>query len=96
MSERLDELVGQLAASPLDRDLEGLEAGIVRRMRRRRQDDRTASVLAPFRVATVGLALAIGFASGGVTAATAMATPRTPAGFSAAAALAPSTLLEGR
>ena len=96
MSERLDKLVGQLAASPPDRDLDGLEAQIGRRIRLRRQDDRTATLLAPVRVASIGLALAIGLSAGGLTAATALATPRAPGGFSASADLAPSTLLEGR
>jgi hypothetical protein len=94
MSERLNEWVDRLAASPPDRDLDGLEAQIARRIRLRRRDDRTATLLAPVRVATIGLALAVGVTAGGVTAAT--ATPRAPGAFSAATELAPSTLLEGR
>ncbi len=96
MSERLDDLLGRLAAAPIDRRLDGLEADVGRAIRRRRADARTRTSLAPVRIASIGLALAMGITAGGVTAAVAMAQPRPAGAFSGAADLAPSTLLEGR
>ena len=96
MSDRLDELVGRLAGSPTDRGLEGLESEIGRRIHLRRQEARATTLLAPIRVASIGLALAMGVTAGGLTAATAMAEPRASGVFSGVADLAPSTLLEGR
>ena len=96
MSDRLDELMGRLAGSPADRALDGLEAEIGHRIRVSRREARTTRLLAPVRIASIGLALAMGVTVGGVTAAAAMAGPRTPGVFSAATQLAPSTLLEGR
>ena len=95
MRDRLDDLVNRLAGSPTDRGLEGLEAEIGRRIRARRQEASAATLLAPVRVASIGLALAMGITAGGLTAAAAMAGPRSPGAFSGAADLAPSTLLEG-
>ena len=51
--------------------------------------------LAPIRVASVGVALAIGITTGGMAAATTPSQPRQVSPFSAVAHLAPSTLLEG-
>jgi hypothetical protein len=96
MSDRLDELVDRLAGSPTDRVLEGLEAEVGRRIRVSRQEARTTTILAPVRVASIGLALAMGITAGGLTAAGAMAGPRSPGVFSGTTDLAPSTLLEGR
>lgn len=96
MSDRLDDLLGKLAAAPIDRGLEGLEADVGRAIRRRRGDLHTTALLAPVRIASIGLALAMGITAGGVTAAAAMAGQRPSGVFSGAANLAPSTLLEGR
>ena len=96
MSDRLDELVRRLAGSPADRPLDGLEADIGRRILESRREARTTTALAPVRIASVGLALAMGITVGGVTAAAAMAGTRPSGVFSAATQLAPSTLLEGR
>ena len=96
MSDRLDDLLDRLAAAPMDRGLDGLEADVGRAIRRRRGETRTTLMLAPVRIASVGLALAMGVTAGGVTAAAAMAGPRPAGAFSGAADLAPSTLLEGR
>jgi hypothetical protein len=96
MSDRLDELVSRLAGSPTDRALEGLEAEVGRRIRVSRREAQTTTLLASVRIASIGLALAMGITVGGMTAAGAMAGPRAPGVFSAAAELAPSTLLEGR
>ena len=95
MSDRLDDLINRLAAAPIDRSLAALEADIGRRIARRRREARATMLLAPVRVASVGLALAMGVAAGGLTAAAALAEPRSPGAFSGATDLAPSTLLEG-
>ena len=96
MSDRLDELIDRLAATPTDRSLDGLEADVGRGIRQHRSEARATTLLATVRIATVGIALAMGITTGGVTAATAMAGPRASGVFSGAANLAPSTLLEGR
>ena len=94
MSEPLDHLVERLAASPTDRSLEDFGADVSRGVTRWRAQARTARALAPVRVASIGLALAMGVAVGGVTAAGSIAAPRTSAVLSGSN-LAPSTLLEG-
>lgn len=96
MNERLDELVAHLATGPLDRSLDGLEAEVSRSIATRRRDARTAAALAPVRVASIGLALAMGVTVGSAVAAGAAVTMHPYGTFSAAAHLAPSTLLEGR
>ncbi|WP_293356482.1 hypothetical protein [Phenylobacterium sp.] len=52
--------------------------------------------LIPFRAASVGLAMAVGVAAGGIAAATTLTEPHRFDTFSTGAHLAPSTLLEGR
>jgi hypothetical protein len=94
MSERLDHLVERLAVSPTDRSLENFDADVSRGVSRWRAQAQTAGALAPVRVASISLALAMGVAVGGVTAAASIAVPRTSAVLSGAN-LAPSTLLEG-
>ena len=94
MNERLDRLLDRLASAPADRSLDFLDVEVGRTINKRRNEARTASALAPVRVASVGLALAMGVTVGGVTAATAIVTPPQPGVFSMAADLAPSTLLE--
>ena len=96
MNERLDDLVERLAASPTDRSLDHLEAQVTRGIARRQAQARTAAALAPVRLASIGMALAMGVAVGGVTAASSMVGPRPPGAFGVAADLAPSTLLDGR
>ena len=94
MNERLDHLVEKLAASPTDRSLAHFEAEVSRSIAGRQSQARTTAALAPVRVASVGLALAIGVTSGGMTAARYVAAPHQAGVFSAAGELAPSTLLE--
>jgi hypothetical protein len=96
MSDRLDELIDRLAAGPTDRSLHRLEADVGRGIRRRRSEARATTLLASVRIASVGIALAMGITTGGVTAAAVLAGPRASGIFSGAANLAPSTLLEGR
>lgn len=96
MSERLDSLVERLAATPTDHSLDHFDADVGRSVARWRARARTARALEPVRVASIGLALAMGITVGGVTAAASIAVPRTQGVFSPAADLAPSTLLEGQ
>ncbi|MBB3892811.1 MULTISPECIES: hypothetical protein [Phenylobacterium] len=96
MSERLDELLNRLAASPADRSLDGLETEIGRRIAARRRDARALAALAPVRFASVSLALAMGLTAGGAVAASAALAPQHDSPLSSAARLAPSNLLEGR
>ena len=95
MNERLDHLVDRLAASPTDRSLDHLEAQVSRGIAGRQAQARTAAAMAPVRVASIGLALAMGVTVGGVTAASSIGSPRLAGAFGAAD-LAPSTLLEGQ
>jgi hypothetical protein len=95
MSERLDDLVARLAATPVDRPLDDLEAEIGRRILIQRRDARAAAAMAPVRVAAVGLALAMGVTAGGAVATAAISGPHAYGTFSSSANLAPSTLLEG-
>lgn len=94
MDERLDQLFERLAAMPAERSLNLLDFEVGRAISKLRGAARAASALAPVRVASIGLALAMGVTVGGVTAATAIVTPRPAGAFSTAASLAPSTLLE--
>lgn len=96
MSDRFDELVARLAASPMDRSLDGLDGEIGRSIADRRHDARTWAAMAPVRVASIGLALAMGVTAGGAVATSAIVAPHPYGTFSVAANLAPSTLLEGR
>jgi hypothetical protein len=95
MTLNIDDLVGWLAAQPLDRSLDGLELEISRGIARRRADLKTGAALVPVRVASIGLALAMGVTAGGLAAASTVSTPRQLSTFSISAHLAPSTLLEG-
>lgn len=95
MSERLDELVARLAASPTDRSLDRLDGEIGHSIADRRREASTSAALAPVRLASVGLALAMGVTAGGAIATAEISGPHPYATFSSAANLAPSTLLEG-
>ncbi len=95
MSERLDELVARLAETPTDRTLDNLEVEIGRGILLRRREAKTSAALVPVRVASVGLALAMGVTAGGALAASLVLAPHPYGTFSSSANLAPSTLLEG-
>lgn len=95
MSERFDELVARLATSPTDRALDGFDAEIGQTIASRRQEARTLAALAPVRIASVGLALAIGVTAGVAATASKIVEPHPYGTFEVAANLAPSTLLEG-
>jgi hypothetical protein len=95
MTGDLDQLLMRLAAAPIDRALEGLEAQIGRDIAARRGEAEIARALAPVRFATVGLALAIGVTAGGTAATMAAHHASAHGPFAAMTQLAPSTLLEG-
>jgi hypothetical protein len=95
MSERLDEMLGRLAAAPIDQTLDNLDAEIGRGILLRRREARTTSALAPVRVASVALALAMGLSAGGAVATMARVASPAYGLLSSAGYLAPSTLLEG-
>lgn len=95
MSHDLDHLLTGLAQCGPDRSLAGLEASVLGGIGRRREAMRTSAALTPLRVASIGLAMAIGVTAGGMAAARAAVEPRQLSTFSADAHLAPSTLLEG-
>jgi hypothetical protein len=96
MTDRLDERLARLAAEPTLRRLDGLEAEVGRGIASRRREAAASAALAPIRIASVGLALALGITAGSATATAAILAPRTYGTFSPAVHLAPSTLLEGR
>lgn len=95
MTLNVDELVQRLAVQPIDRSLDGLELEVSRDIARRRADLKTNAALAPVRLASIGLALAMGVTVGGLVAASTISTPQQFSTFSTMAHLAPSTLLEG-
>lgn len=95
MSHDLDQLLGRLAAAEVAMP-ENLDQAILSTIAGRREDRRLSGMLAPVRVASIGLAMAIGISAGGFAAVTAAAEPRQFGTFSSEPHLAPSTLLEGR
>jgi hypothetical protein len=95
MTTDLDDWVASLAAETTDRSLDGLEARIGRDIAIRRRDAHTVRALAPVRMATVGLALAIGVTTGGAAATAAIRTAHPAGPFAAGTQLAPSILLDG-
>lgn len=95
MSHELDHLLAGLAASDPDQPLAQMDARVLESIALRREDTRANARLAPLRVVSVGLAVALGVTAGGMAAATTGAEPRQLSTFSADAHLAPSTLLEG-
>jgi hypothetical protein len=90
MSGRLDQLVAGLASTPPDRSLDALEGEIALRLTRRRTEARLGT-LAPLAAVSVSVAMALGLAVGGMTAAAAPA--RHVSAFAIEPELAPSTLL---
>jgi|GEM_PF-2179087 len=91
MDDRLDGLLAQLRARPLDQSLGAVEGDVRRQLAQRASP---AGLGLPYaRVIAVALALVFGTGVGSLTAA-AVAAPRTSL-FGSAEALAPSTLLDG-
>jgi hypothetical protein len=95
MSEPLDDLFARLAAAPADRSLDALDAAVLRSIRLKRHEARATLSLAPVRIASVALALAVGVTAGGAVATSAILAPQPYGTFSSSANLAPSTLLDG-
>lgn len=91
LSRRLDDLVERLASEPSGLALANLEADVVRGIAARTLQARQVARLAPIGAASVGLALAIGIAAGGATAAATVA--KNGDAFAVSSSLAPSTLL---
>ncbi|MCI3130793.1 hypothetical protein [Phenylobacterium aquaticum] len=96
MSECLDRLMADLAATPTDARFESMESEVIRRIVALRAEARVLAELLPVRVASVVLALAMGVTTGAALVASAIVTPRPYAVLSSAGHFAPSTLLEGR
>jgi hypothetical protein len=90
----LDQWMAQLAAAPADHALDGMEAEIGRAIGARRLETRAVKALGPARLAAVGVALAIGVASGAVSALSALPASSAHGPFASVAQLAPSTLLD--
>lgn len=95
MSDGLDARIARLGAEPTPRRLDGLEAEVARSIAASRREAAASAALAPVRLASIGLALALGVTAGSAVATAAVLSPRSYGTFSAAAHLAPSTLLEG-
>ncbi|ODT86347.1 hypothetical protein [Phenylobacterium sp. SCN 70-31] len=96
MSECLDRLMADLAATPADARFDSMEAEVIRRIVALREEARVLAELLPVRVASIVLALAMGVTTGAALVASAVVTPRPYAVLSSAGHFAPSTLLEGR
>lgn len=95
MSYDLDQLLGRLAAADVAMP-EDPDQAILATIAGRREDRRLSGMLAPVRVGSIGLAMAIGISAGGLAAVTAAAEPSQFSTFSSEPHLAPSTLLEGQ
>jgi hypothetical protein len=95
MNEHLNEAIRRLAMASNDRDLASLDVEIGRGIRLLRRDAQAASALGTVRLASIGLALAMGATIGGVAARAAITAPPAYGTFPADAHLAPSTILEG-
>jgi hypothetical protein len=95
MTRDLDDWIAELAAAPPDHSLVGLEASVSGAIAARRGEARMLRALAPVRLATLGVALAMGVTAGGAATRAAIRTPSPSGAFAAATQLAPSTLLDG-
>jgi hypothetical protein len=93
MTDPLDQLLARLAAEPTDRSLAHLEARVGRSIADRRTEAHAGAALIPVRLASIGLAMAIGLVAGGATSG--LVTGHNHGLFAPAADLAPSTLLDG-
>jgi len=93
MANDLDQMLARLAEDGAGVSLDGFEDAVLVGVARRREEVRAARALAPVRAGSVGLALALGVAAGGMAAATTLGEPHRLDSFSSSAHLAPSTLL---
>ena len=95
MRDDLDHLMSRLADGRSERSLDGFEHAVLQGVAKRREEIQAAQALTPVRVASIGVALAIGVTTGGMAAASTLTQPPQVSPFSTVAHLAPSTLLEG-
>ncbi|MDO8912123.1 MAG: hypothetical protein Q7V13_09750 [Phenylobacterium sp.] len=95
MRNDLDHLMSRLADARPERSLDGFEHVVLQGVAKRREELQAAQALTPVRVASIGVALAIGVTTGGMAAASTLTQPPQVSPFSTVAHLAPSTLLEG-
>lgn len=95
MRDDLDHLMSRLADAGPERSLDGFEHVVLQGIARRHEEIQAAQALTPVRVASIGVALAIGVTTGGMAAASTLKQPPQVSPFSTVAHLAPSTLLEG-
>lgn len=92
MTDLLDQALRALKAEPSHPRLQGMEARVWQRLRPEAANG--AGVVFAFRFAAVVGSLCLGFAAGGLSAASASARPNEISVFSVGPELAPSTLLE--
>ncbi len=95
MRDDLDHLMSRLTDGRPERSLDGFEHVVLQGVAKRREEIQAARALTPVRVASIGVALAIGVTTGGMAAASTLMQPPQVSPFSTVAHLAPSTLLEG-
>ena len=96
MNDRLDRLLERLAVTPTDRQLDYFEAQVSLGVAGQIAQARTFTALASVRVASMGLALAIGAIAGIATASSSTAALRSSDVVNSTVDLAPSTLLDRR
>jgi hypothetical protein len=92
MDDRIDGLLQALSTSATDRSLDRFETEVSRAIAERRVEPRSAYALTPVRLASVGLALAMGVVAGVVAGS--LGTQHPQGTFSVAQDLAPSSLLD--
>lgn len=95
MPEDLNHWLTRLSAEEVAAPAQ-LEGDVLASVAARRAELQGSSRLAPYRAASVGLALALGVTAGSMAAVETAVKPRPLSTFSAQLHLAPSTLLEGR
>lgn len=96
MNDRLDRALQSLKHQPIDVGLGAVEASVWQRLDGARDVSGAPTSIFAVRAATVVAFLCLGFAAGGVTAASARVQPNEISVFSVGTELAPSTLLEGQ
>jgi hypothetical protein len=94
VTDRLDQALRALKAEPSDVRLQGMEARVWQRLKPEAANG--AGVVFAFRFAAVIGSLCLGFAAGGLSAASASVRPHEISVFSVGPELAPSTLLESQ
>lgn len=96
MDQQLDGLLARLKTQAPDRRLDQVEPHVWGRIAVSRRQGASLATQIQWRAAAVGLAMTLGAAFGGVAAAARPGEAPEMAVFSTRAALAPSTLIEGR